>query len=122
LVSSITGSAVQYAGGGGAGFYRGFGTLPGLGGGGGAGDGAFVINTTGNAGLPNTGGGAGGATTDYTANGAVTTAGSAGGSGIVVIRYPAYLAPAKSTTGSPETYIAGAWRVYCFTASGTITF
>jgi hypothetical protein len=40
----------------------------------------------------------------------------------VVIRYPSYLAPATSTTGSPEMYVAGAWRVYKFVASGTITF
>jgi hypothetical protein len=32
------------------------------------------------------------------------------------------LATATSTTGSPETYIAGPWRVYKFVASGTITF
>jgi hypothetical protein len=48
--------------------------------------------------------------------------GGAGGSGIVVIRYPSYQAPAASTTGSPEMIIAGAWRVYTFVASGTITF
>jgi hypothetical protein len=48
--------------------------------------------------------------------------GGAGGSGIVVIRYPSYQAPAKSTTGSPQTYIAGSWRVYVWTSSGTITF
>jgi hypothetical protein len=45
-----------------------------------------------------------------------------GGSGIVVIRYPSYLAPATSTTGSPQTYIAGSWRVYVWISSGTITF
>jgi hypothetical protein len=45
-----------------------------------------------------------------------------GGSGIVVIRYSSYLVPATSTTGSPRTYITGNWRVYVFTASGTITF
>jgi hypothetical protein len=39
-----------------------------------------------------------------------------------VIRYPSYLAPATSTTGSPETYVTGFWRVYRFVASGTITF
>jgi hypothetical protein len=50
------------------------------------------------------------------------TGGQAGGSGIVVIRYPSYLAPATSTTGSPETYVTGFWRVYRFVASGTITF
>jgi hypothetical protein len=45
-----------------------------------------------------------------------------GGSGIVIIRYPSYLAPATSTTGSPSTYISGQYRVYRFVASGTITF
>jgi hypothetical protein len=49
-------------------------------------------------------------------------AGGAGGSGIVVIRYPSYLAPATATTGSPQTYIAGTWRVYVWVSSGTITF
>jgi hypothetical protein len=39
-----------------------------------------------------------------------------------VIRYPSYLAPAKSTTGNPRTYIAGSWRVYVWISSGTITF
>jgi hypothetical protein len=52
----------------------------------------------------------------------VTSNGVAGGSGIVVIRYPAYFGQATATTGSPQTYIAGAWRVYVFVASGTITF
>jgi hypothetical protein len=66
-------------------------------------------------GFANTGGGGGG-------SGYNTPIGGAGGSGIVILRYPSYLAPATSTTGSPETYIAGAWRVYKFVASGTITF
>jgi hypothetical protein len=65
-------------------------------------------------GLANTGGGGGGA-------GAADNSGS-GGSGIVIIRYPAYQVPATSTTGGPEMYVAGAWRVYKFVASGTITF
>jgi hypothetical protein len=67
-------------------------------------------------GLANTGGGGGGS------GGAVAVLSGAGGSGIVVIRYPSYLAPATSTTGSPETYVTGFWRVYRFVASGTITF
>jgi hypothetical protein len=50
------------------------------------------------------------------------TNGGSGGSGIVIIRYPSYQSPATSTTGSPEMYVAGAWRVYKFVASGTITF
>jgi hypothetical protein len=122
LVSSITGAPVQYAGGGGAGFYRGFGSLPGLGGGGGAGDGAFVFNTNGNPGIANTGGGAGGATTDYVANGAFATAGSPGGSGIVVIRYPSFYAAPTSVTGSPSVNVINGFRIYTWTGSGSITF
>ena len=67
------------------------------------------------------GGGAGGARTGGGGANAIS-AGGAGGSGIVIIRYPSYLAPATSTTGSPETYVTGGWRVYRFVASGTITF
>jgi hypothetical protein len=67
-------------------------------------------------GLNNTGGGGGGGNSN---TGSVATN---GGSGIVVIRYPSYLAPATSTTGSPEMVVTGAWRVYTFVASGTITF
>jgi hypothetical protein len=55
-------------------------------------------------------------------NGNYAGVAGAGGSGIVIIRYPSYLLPAASTTGSPETYIAGQYRVYKFVASGTITF
>jgi hypothetical protein len=40
----------------------------------------------------------------------------------LIIRYPAFLAAASATTGSPLTYIAGAYRVYVFNSSGTITF
>jgi hypothetical protein len=64
--------------------------------------------------LANTGGGG--------AGGPAYSTGGAGGSGIVIIRYPSYLLPAASTTGSPETYIAGQYRVYLFVANGTITF
>jgi hypothetical protein len=80
-------------------------------------------------------GGAGGFDTILSANGAANTGnggrgdggnsdgvGSNGGSGIVVIRYPSYLGQAASTTGSPQTYIAGTWRVYVWVSSGTITF
>jgi hypothetical protein len=73
--------------------------------------------------LPNTGGGGGGADPpDFSSGNLTTFVGGNGGSGIVVIRYPSYLAPATSTTGGPQTYITGNWRVYVFTASGTITF
>jgi hypothetical protein len=68
--------------------------------------------------LANTGGGSGGGGI----GGANPGASAAGGSGIVVLRYPSYLAPAEATTGSPQTYIAGPYRVYVFTSSGSITF
>jgi hypothetical protein len=66
--------------------------------------------------LANSGSGGGGS------GGKNSVAGGAGGSGIVILRYPSYLAQATSTTGGPEMYVAGAWRVYKFVASGTITF
>ena len=87
--SSITGSSVYYAGGGGAsGDPRKNSGIPGLGGNGGGGAGAYA--TSGSAapgnGAANTGGGGGGPA-GSTPVGASRTSGS-GGSGIVVIRYP----------------------------------
>ena len=77
-VSTYSGSSVTYAGGGGGASGAG-GTPNGAGGAGGGGAGA-VAGSAGSAGTVNTGGGAGGS--DY--NGSATTA---GGSGIVIIRY-----------------------------------
>jgi hypothetical protein len=113
IASSISGAQVFYAGGGGASTSASV-TGNGLGAAGG-GNGACSNNIQATAGLNNTGSGGG------AGQGPNTPAGN-GGSGIVILRYPSYLAPATSTTGSPETYIAGAWRVYKFIASGTITF
>jgi hypothetical protein len=48
--------------------------------------------------------------------------GSAGGSGIVIIRYSDTLPAAVSTTGSPTVATTGGYRIYTFTASGSITF
>jgi hypothetical protein len=61
----------------------------------------------------NTGGGGGSAPN--------ARVGGAGGSGIVVIRY-ADTYTAASTTGSPTITVAGGYRVYKFTTSGSITF
>jgi hypothetical protein len=86
-----------------------------LGGAGGGGNGGAVVtgaSILGTSGFANTGGGGGDDLVTF----------PRGGSGIVVIRYPSYLAPATSTTGSPQTYIAGSWRVYVWVSSGTITF
>ena len=48
--------------------------------------------------------------------------GGAGGSGIVIIRYADSYIAATSTTGSPTITVAGGYRVYKFTGSGSITF
>jgi hypothetical protein len=50
------------------------------------------------------------------------TLGGAGGSGIVVIRYPNTYPTAISTTGSPTVANTGGYRIYTWTSSGTITF
>ena len=54
--------------------------------------------------------------------GETAQAGGNGGSGIVIIRYPDTYGPAALTTGSPSIVVAGGYRIYTWTASGTITF
>ena len=84
ISNSITGSAVMYAGGGGGGGRDNLGTAGtgGAGGGGNGGSGATPTATpqAGSPGLANTGGGGGGAR-DF-------PGGGAGGSGVVIVRYP----------------------------------
>jgi hypothetical protein len=110
IVSSITGARTFYGGGGGGGSYQGVITsLGGAGGGGSGGAWGSTPITLPGAGFANTGGGGGGS--DVSAS---------GGSGIVVIRYPAYLAPA--TAVGANTYISGPYRVYVWVSSGSITF
>jgi hypothetical protein len=46
----------------------------------------------------------------------------AGGSGIVILRYPDTFKSASSTTGSPTISTSGGFRIYKFTSSGSITF
>jgi hypothetical protein len=79
-------------------------------GGGGAGN----SSGAGTAGTVNTGGGGGASNSSF--------AGATGGSGIVILRYPDTFRAATSTTGSPTITVAGGFRVYKFTASGSITF
>jgi hypothetical protein len=45
-----------------------------------------------------------------------------GGSGIVILRYADTYPAATSTTGSPTITVSGGYRIYKFTASGSITF
>jgi hypothetical protein len=104
--SSISGSSIVYAGGGG-------GSPDGAGGsgGGGAGGNDSAAATSGTA---NTGGGGGG--------GSSPQAAGTGGSGIVIIRYADSYIAATSTTGSPTITVAGGYRIYKWTSSGSITF
>jgi hypothetical protein len=52
----------------------------------------------------------------------VNGTGGAGGSGVVILRYPSTFDPAVSTTGLPTVTVTGGYRIYTFTASGSITF
>jgi hypothetical protein len=85
--------------------------VPGTGTGGG-GNGAVAGGGQITAGTVNTGGGGGGG---------YASVGSAGASGIAVIRYPDTFALA-TTTGSPNVIYANANIIYRFWQSGTITF
>lgn len=116
LQSSISGTATYYAGGGGGGAgSAGAEAGQGAGGLGGGGAGGYGGNTAGVAGSANTGGGAGGRSQP-------AGAGQNGGSGIVIIRYADTYAPAPATTGSPTITVAGGYRVYTWTTSGSVTF
>jgi len=121
--SSITGSAVVYGGGGGGGGHAGSPAgsgAVGAGGAGGGGAGGSGSSTPGTAGTPNTGGGGGGS--GY--SGATPYTSGAGGSGIVVVRYPDSYSTATSTTGSPTAVTTSGYRIYSWTTvgSGSITF
>ena len=113
--NSINGSSTAYAGGGGGGKRCAASGSAGSGGAGGGGDGSKASCTAGAAGTANTGGGAGG--------GGLFGAGSQGGSGVVVLRFPgptsATVAPGTNTlstcVGSCNEKVAR------FTVSGTLT-
>jgi len=110
---SISGNSTYYAGGGGG---YGYSTSPastatgGLGGGGNGGNPSPLAPT---AGGTNTGGGGGGGRT----SGQTPFVGTAaGGSGIVIVRYPGL----PAATGGTITYING-YTIHTFTTSGTFT-
>lgn len=101
--SSITGTSVVRGGGGIGGDFEDDG-VPGSGGGG---SNQFVGGENGEA---NTGSGGGGGLGDAAGN---------GGSGVVIVRSSV---EATSTTGSPSVTTDGAFFIYTFTGSGSITF
>jgi hypothetical protein len=110
--SSITGSSVTYAGGGGAGGSNGSGA-GGTGGGGTGGTQSPSVNGT--AGTVNTGGGGGGASWTAPNNN-----GGAGGKGIVILS----MLTSKytgTTTGSPTVTTSGANTILQFTGTGSYT-
>ena len=109
LAYVISGSSTYYAGGGSGDVWAGTGgtTSPGTAGLGGGGTGNNF--TGGTNGTSNTGGGGG-------------SGSGFGGSGVVIIRYPDTFAAASATTGSPTITVAGGYRVYKYTSSGSITF
>ena len=113
ISSSISGTLITYGGGGGGGIQQ-----SGVGGAGndGGGNGGTGPSSTGAAGSSNRGGGGGGG------GGSSPGTGGSGGSGVVILRYPDTNPAATSTTGSPNITVAGGYRVYKFTQSGTITF
>ena len=116
--NSISGASVTYAGGGGASGQLG----AGIGGNGGGGNGGINSGGSRTAGTANTGGGGGGG---------YNTAGMAGGSGIVIIKY---LTGSISATGGTITYVdlnganprpttpwPGGYTVHTFIIGGTFT-
>jgi hypothetical protein len=64
----------------------------------------------------------GSANTGNGGSGMYQTASGAGGSGIVVLRYPTTFSAASSVTGSPTITEVSGNRIYRFTGSGSITF
>jgi hypothetical protein len=114
VASAISGAVVTYSGGGGGGSYVSQTTGNGIGGVGGGGTGAYYSSAAGTAGTVNTGGGGGGGNQNFVTSGA-------GGSGIVIIRYPNTFKDATSVTNGTKTSITG-FTVYTFLSSGSITF
>ena len=90
------------------------GGTPGAGGGG-------TSGTSPTPGGTNLGGGGGGGYNTYPTS-PYNRPGSAGGSGVLILRYPDSFAAAVSTTGSPTVTVAGGYRIYKFTGTGSITW
>jgi hypothetical protein len=108
---------VFYAGGGGGSVYQAASTSAvGLGVAGGGNGGAYNADLAPTPATANTGGGGGG-----NERGTNQT-GSNGGSGIVIIRYPATQSAPTATTGSPQINYADGYQIYTWTSSGTVTF
>lgn len=120
--SSISGTSLNYGGGGGSGKYYNTdtgGTASHGGGAGGTGNTGGGARTAGSAASAFTGGGGGGGGGGNTGT---AQAGGNGAAGVVIIRYPDSYAAATYTTGAPTITVTGGYRIYTWTASGSITF
>jgi len=84
------------------------------------GSGVSTTSNGGNGGA-NTGGGGGGCPQYYAPYSEYGVSG-AGGSGVVILRYPSGFALPSSTTGSPTITAIGGYNIYTWTSSGSITF
>ena len=126
-VGEVNSSNLYFAGGGGGAFFDYNVSIPatrggagGLGGGGNGGGGPSSVTYNAEAGTANTGGGAGGVGAN------VNTGGFAGGSGVVILRYPSNFnltagAGLTQSTGSPFTESGS--KISVFTAgTGTVSF
>ena len=119
LCSTITGQRVFYAGGGGGGTRDGS-AQGGFGGAGGGGTAGRKPGIPGTAGTANTGGGGGGGTGNI--DGSILANGGAGGSGIVILRYPQINAAPALVTGAPQVSYSDGYQIYTWTSSGSIIF
>ena len=84
------------------------------------GSGVSTTSNGGNGGA-NTGGGGGGCSQYYSGYSQYGVSG-AGGSGVVILRYPSGFNTPSSTTGSPTITAVGGYNIYTWTSSGSITF
>jgi hypothetical protein len=121
ITTTITGTPIQLAGGGNAGSYITYYYMPVptvAGGGQGATQFPSGRNNSATNATANTGGGGGGGAGSI---GNSFYSGS-GGSGIVVIRYPANLNAPVNITGGPQILYNNGYQIYVWTSSGTVTF
>jgi len=117
LAVAITGTSVTYAGGGGAGVYSPTSQTPPPGGAGGGGTGGVRNGDAPTAGGVNTGGGGGAARGDGSESSA------AGGSGVVILRYPSSNSITVGAGLTSSTSTDGSFKVTTFTAgTDTISF
>jgi hypothetical protein len=116
LATSISGSAVTYAGGGGGSAYNGYSRGSGGSGGGGNGTKGSESYVLGSAGATNTGSGGGGAS--HPAQGAAYGYGWAGGSGLVILKIGSGVTATFSGGVTQTNVTSGNYKIYTITAAG----